>query len=78
MGGWRSIVRTSLLIILVVYTVLFFLWNQDPVEVSLVVTTVTVPLVWVLLGTFLLGAAVMYLWMYRRKRAKRKAKSSVK
>jgi uncharacterized integral membrane protein len=71
-------VRTSLLIILVVYTVLFFLWNQDPVEVSLVVTTVTVPLVWVLLGTFLLGAAVMYLWMYRRKRAKRKAKSSVK
>jgi uncharacterized integral membrane protein len=77
-GDWRRITRLSLLGILVAFTVLFFLGNLNSVEVSLVVTTVNVPLVWVLLGTFLLGAAVMYLLLYLRKRAGRKARAAEK
>lgn len=77
-ADWRRITRLSLLIILVVLAVLFFMGNLDSVEVSLVVTTVNVPLVWVLLGTFLLGAAVMYLLLYLRKRAVRKARAAEK
>lgn len=77
-SDWRRITRLSLLIILVVLVVLFFMGNLDSVEVSLVVTTVNVPLVWVLLGTFLLGAAVMYLLLYLRKRAGRRARAAEK
>ena len=63
---WRPIARVVTLLVLVVFTILFFLLNRETVEVSLVVTTVTIPLIWILIGTFLLGAAVMYLLMLRR------------
>lgn len=71
-SDWRRVTRLALLIALVVWLVLFFLWNRDATEVSLVVTTVTVPLVWILLGVFLLGMLVMYLLMFLRQRRKRK------
>jgi uncharacterized integral membrane protein len=63
---WRPIARMVALLVLVVFTILFFLLNRETVEVSLVVTTVSIPLIWILIGTFLLGAAVMYLLMLRR------------
>ncbi|MBK6762865.1 MAG: LapA family protein [Micrococcales bacterium] len=74
-GDWRRITRLVLLAVLVVYTVLFFLMNRTSVDVSLVVTTVNIPLIWTLIGTFLLGAVVMYLLMYLRRRAERKART---
>lgn len=73
-GDWKRITRIGALIVLVIYVVLFFLMNGEKVEVSLVVTTVTIPLVFVLILTFLLGAAVMYLLMYLRRRSVRKAR----
>ncbi|MEI2640915.1 MAG: LapA family protein [Candidatus Nanopelagicales bacterium] len=73
-GDWKRITRLSLLGLLVVYAVLFFLMNNDTVPVSLVVATVSIPLVWALLLSFVLGAAVMYLLMYLRRRAVRKAR----
>ncbi len=69
---WRRIARVVALVVLVIFTVLFFLGNRDKVEVSLVVTTVTIPLIWVLIGTFLAGAAVMYLLTMLRRRTARK------
>ena len=75
-GDWRRITRLVLLAVLVIFTVMFFLLNRETVEVSLVVTTVTIPLIWILLGTFLLGAAVMYLLIYVRRRADRKARQA--
>lgn len=75
-GDWRRITRMVLLAVLVVFTVLFFALNRKNVEVSLVVTTVTIPLIWILIGTFLLGALVMYLAMYLRRRAGRKARKT--
>ncbi|MFN8182920.1 MAG: LapA family protein [Candidatus Nanopelagicales bacterium] len=75
-GDWRRITRLVLLAVLVIFTVLFFLRNRETVEVSLVVTTVTIPLIWILLGTFLLGAAVTYLLLYVRRRADRKAQKA--
>ena len=73
-GDWKPIARAVALVALVVFTVLFFLRNRDSVEVSLVVTTVTIPLIWILIGTFLLGAAVMYLLLMLRRRSARKAR----
>ncbi len=73
-GDWKRITRIAALVVLVIYVVLFFLWNGEKVEVSLVVTTVTTPLVFVLILAFLLGAAVTYLLMYLRRRAVRKAR----
>jgi uncharacterized integral membrane protein len=75
-GDWKRIVRMVLLAVLIVFTLLFFLLNRESVEVSLVVTTVTIPLIWILIGTFLLGALVMYLLMYLRRRAGRKARAT--
>ena len=75
-GDWRRIARIVALTVLVAFAVLFFLLNRDSVEVSLVVTTVTIPLVWVLMGTFLLGALTMYLFQYQRRRAVRKARKT--
>lgn len=74
-GDWRRITRMVALVLMVAYVVLFFLLNRESVEVSLVVTTATIPLVWVLLGTFVLGALVMYLLLYLRQRAGRKAQA---
>lgn len=48
--------------------VLFFLMNREATTVNLVVTTVEIPLVWVLIGTFLLGALAAYLAMFIRRR----------
>lgn len=73
-GDWKRITRLAALVVLVVYVVLFFLSNREKVEVSLVVTTVTIPVVWVLMLAFVLGMAVMYLLLYLRKRAVRKAR----
>lgn len=75
-GDWKRITRLSLLGLLIVYAVLFFMFNLEKVTVSLVVATVTIPLVWVLLLSFLLGAAVMYLLLFLRKRAVRKAREA--
>lgn len=75
-GDWKRITRLSLLGLLIVYAVLFFLMNNDTVPVSLVVATVNMPLVWALLLSFVLGAAVMYLALYLRKRAVRKARKA--
>lgn len=74
-GDWKRITRLTALGVLIVYVVLFFLWNRETVEVSLVVTNVTIPLVFILMFTFLLGAAAMYLVLYLRKRAVRKARA---
>jgi uncharacterized integral membrane protein len=71
---FRRIARLVLLTALIAFSVLFFLLNRDSVEVNLVVTTVTIPLVWILMGTFLLGALTMYLFQYQRRRAVRKAR----
>jgi uncharacterized integral membrane protein len=73
---FRRIARIVALVVLVVFAVLFFLLNRDSVEVSLVVTTVTIPLVWILIGTFLMGALAMYLFQYLRGRAVRKARKT--
>lgn len=72
-SDWKRIARMVALAVLVVYAVLFFLMNRQDVAVSLVVTTVNVPLVWILLGTFLVGALAMYLLLHLRKRAAKKA-----
>lgn len=73
-GDWKRITRLTILALLVVYAVLFFLMNRETVTVSLVVTTVTIPLVWMLLLSFALGAAVTYLLLYLRRRTVRKAR----
>lgn len=73
-GDWKRITRLTILALLVVYAVLFFLMNRETVTVSLVVTTVTIPLVWMLLLSFAMGAAVMYLLVYLRQRSVRKAR----
>lgn len=73
---WRPIARVVALVVLVVFTVMFFLLNRETVEISLVVTTVSIPLIWVLIGTFLAGAAVMYLLLMLRRRSSRKARTS--
>jgi uncharacterized integral membrane protein len=75
-GDWRRLTRLTALVVLVAFAVLFFLLNRSTVEVSLVVTTVNVPLVWMLLLSFFLGATVMYLWLYLRRRAVRKTRRS--
>lgn len=75
-GDWKRITRLSLLGLLIVYAVLFFLFNREQVTVSLVVTDATIPLVWVLLLSFVLGASVMYLLMFLRRRARRKARDA--
>lgn len=75
-GNWKRTSRSILLVVLVVWSVLFFLWNRDPTKVSLVFTSVTVPLVWILLADFLVGALVMYLVIWLRRRKRRKAKDS--
>lgn len=67
-GDWKRISRLTGLAVLVVYAVLFFLMNRDAVSVSLVVTTVSIPLVWVLIGTFLAGALAAYLISLVRRR----------
>lgn len=72
-GDWKRIAQTVLLIALVVYTVLFFVNNNELTEVNFVFTTITVKLVWVLIGTFIVGAIVMYLILWLRGRRKRKA-----
>ncbi len=74
-GDWKRITRIAALVVLVIYVVLFFLWNRETVEVSLVVTTVTIPLVFVLILAFVLGMAVMYLLTYLRRRAARKVRT---
>jgi uncharacterized integral membrane protein len=74
-GDWKPIARVVALVALVVFSVLFFLTNRDSIEVSLVVATVTIPLIWILIGTFLLGAAVMYLLLMLRRRSARKART---
>lgn len=73
-GDWKRITRLAALVVLVVYVVLFFLWNRDHVEVNLVVTSVFIPLFWVLMFSFVLGALAMYLLTYLRRRAARKAR----
>lgn len=73
-GDWRRVSKLVLLVVLVVFVVLFFLGNRETVEVSLVVATVSIPLVVVLVGTFLSGALVMYLLLLLRRRAARKAR----
>ena len=75
-GDWKPIARIVALVVLVVFSLLFFLLNRETVEVSLVVTTVTIPLIWILIGTFLAGAAVMYLLLMLRRRSARKARKS--
>lgn len=75
-GDWKRITRIGALVVLVIFVVLFFFMNGEKVEVSLVVTTVTIPLVFVLILAFLLGAAVTYLLMYLRRRAVRKTRKS--
>ena len=57
------------------FVVLFFVTNRETVEVSLVVATVSIPLVFVLILVFLLGMATMYLLTYLRRRSGRKAAS---
>lgn len=69
------ITRLIALIALVVFVVLFFVTNRETVEVSLVVATVSIPLVFVLILVFLLGMATMYLLTYLRRRSGRKAAS---
>jgi uncharacterized integral membrane protein len=73
-GDWKRITRIGALVVLVIYVVLFFLWNGNNVNVSLVVTDVYIPLVFALILAFLLGGAVTYLLMYLRRRAVRKAR----
>ena len=67
-GDWKRISRLTALGVVVVYTVLFFLMNRDTIEVNLVVTTANIPLVWVLVGSFLLGVVATYLFGYLRRR----------
>ena len=74
-GDWRRITRLTALGVLIVFALLFFLMNRGTVEVSLVVATASIPLVWALLLSFALGAAVMYLLLYLRRRAARKARA---
>jgi uncharacterized integral membrane protein len=74
-GDWKRITRLGALVVLVIFAVLFFMLNRNAVPVSLVVTTVTIPLFWILMFSFLLGAAVMYLLLYLRRRAARKART---
>jgi len=71
-GDWKRVSRLVALGVLTVYTLLFFLLNRNTVEVNLVVTTASIPLVWILIGTFLLGVLAAYLLSYLRRRAARK------
>ena len=73
---WKPIARIVALIVLVVFSILFFLLNRSTVEVSLVVTTVSIPIIWVLIGTFLAGAATMYLLLMLRRRSAHKARKT--
>lgn len=72
-GDWKRIARIVLLVALVLWTVLFFASNRETTTVSLVVTSIEIPLIWVLIGTFLAGMIVMYLLTYLRGRKRRKA-----
>lgn len=74
-SDWKRITRLTALAVLVVYVVLFFVMNGETVEVSLVVATVSIPLVFVLILAFLLGMATMYLLTYLRRRSGRKART---
>ncbi len=75
-GDWKRYTRITLLVILVVYAVLFFLFNRETVTVTLVVAEVSIPLVWVLMLSFVLGALVMYLLLFLRRRAARKGRDA--
>jgi uncharacterized integral membrane protein len=66
-GDWKRISRLVALGVLIVYTLLFFLLNRNTVEVNLVVTTASIPLVWILIGVL-----AAYLLSYLRRRAARK------
>jgi uncharacterized integral membrane protein len=46
------------------------------VTVTLVVAEVSIPLVWVLMLSFVLGALVMYLLLFLRRRAARKGRDA--
>lgn len=72
-GDWKRTVRIVLLALLVLFAVAFFGSNREQTTVSFVFTTVSVPLIWVLIGTFIAGMLVMYLLMYLRGRKRRKA-----
>lgn len=72
-GDWRRITRLVLIGVLTVYTILFFASNFETVEVSLVFAKVNVPLVFVLIGVFLLGMGFMYLLTFFRRRSARKS-----
>ena len=71
-GDWKRIARIGGLGVISVYVLLFFLMNRETVEINLVVTTASIPLIVVLVGIFLLGALVMYLaqLLLRRRQGK--------
>ncbi len=76
-GDWKRITRIGGLGVLIVYALFFFLMNRETVEINLVVTTASIPLIWVLVGVFVLGALVMYLaqLLLRRRHGGRQSKA---
>lgn len=56
-----TIAKVVLAVVILVLFLIFIIQNSDSVEVSFVLTTAEIPLVWVFLGCALIGAAVAYL-----------------
>jgi uncharacterized integral membrane protein len=68
-GGDREN-RTKMIVIgvLVIVLVAFVIANTETVDIDFIVTDVSIPLIFVLAGTAILGAIIDRLWLRRRRR----------
>lgn len=68
-ASWTSYIKPALFGILLLYVVLFVFFNRDTVLISFIFATAAIPLIFALLGTFLigliLGAGFMTWWRRR-------------
>lgn len=73
-------IKPTIFAIVLAYVLLFVFFNRDAVPVSFVFGTASISLIFVLLGTFVIGAimgAVFVLWWRRRSAKKKAAKAAV-
>jgi uncharacterized integral membrane protein len=62
-----SIVRLGVAAVLVIAAIAFVVDNFDKVKVGFVFKDASVPLIWVLLATLILGVILDRLWQYSRR-----------
>lgn len=67
-ADWRKYVRITVWVVVAAITALFLFFNRDPVNVSLVFTSLSMPLFLVLFGTLLVGMFLgAGLWHFRNR-----------